>query len=838
MPGWKLSLLLGCFLLAIPCACVQSMPGDTTHFSIDASASIPPAETGYLTLGSTHARTSPSGDVISVDSRQLMMNGKPWLPVMGEFHFSRFPEQYWEEELLKMKAGGVQIVSTYIFWIHHEEIEGKFVWTGQRDLRKFVGLCAKHGLSVYLRLGPWAHGEARNGGLPDWLLAKTPTRVNDTTYLSYVRVLYREIGRQVAGELWKDGGPIIGIQIENEYSNRARNGGETHIVTLKLTAMVAGFDVPLYTVTGWDNAVVPPRKVIPVFGGYPDEPWAGSRQELPPDPEGVFQFHPAPNGANAGILQGTSTATGEVQLWHYPRFTVELGGGMEDTYHRRVVVYPDDIAAMALTALGSGVNLLGYYMYQGGANPQGKLTTLQESQLTGYPNDVPAISYDFQAPLGQYGQMNGAFRKLKVIHQFVHDFGETLAPMTATLPDVVPSGPRDTTTLRLCARTKGNTGFLFFNNYLRNYPLPEQKNVQVSIKLSSEALTIPRKPVTIPQQSYFFWPINLDLGGALLTYATAQPFALIDKDSTKYFFFVRTPGIASEFVFEGASVTELHSTTGVVDRQGKLASISIIKPSTAVAMEVKSQTGKAIRIVVLSAEQASNAWKVSANGREHLIITSADVFADSNAIHFRSRDPKAFAVSIFPPVGHITASTVSLRKTGTDGIFERYVASVKACKIPVRIEQIRKAEASNPVAMGLPADWRGGPVARVPDDSVFHKAGLWQVSIPKKLPAGLSDLFLSIQYAGDVARVYEKGNLLDDNFFNGIPWEIGLKRFEPNILNDGIVVKILPLRKDAPIYIPKTMWPDFKGLSEIASIIGIKAIPEYEVTVVFHGRRK
>jgi hypothetical protein len=57
-------------------------------------------------------------------------------------------------------------------------------------------------------------------------------------------------------------------------------------------------------------------------------------------------------------------------------------------------------------------------------------------------------------------------------------------------------------------------------------------------------------------------------------------------------------------------------------------------------------------------------------------------------------------------------------------------------------------------------------------------------------------------------------------------------------LNDGIVVKILPLRKDAPIYIPKTMWPDFKGLSEISSIIGIKAIPEYEVTVVFHGRRK
>lgn len=60
-----------------------------------------------------------------------------------------------------MKAGGTQIVATYVFWIPHEEVEGQFDWSSHRDLRKFVELCAKHGLYVYPRIGPWAHGEVR-----------------------------------------------------------------------------------------------------------------------------------------------------------------------------------------------------------------------------------------------------------------------------------------------------------------------------------------------------------------------------------------------------------------------------------------------------------------------------------------------------------------------------------------------------------------------------------------------------------------------------------------------------------------------------------------------------
>ena len=111
-----------------------------------------------------------------------------------------------------MKAAGIDIVATYIFWIHHEEVEGEWDWSGRRCLRGFAELCARNGLYLYPRIGPWAHGECRNGGFPDWLLRKCPVvRADDPTYLGYVERFYGQIYAQLEGLLFKDGGPVIGI---------------------------------------------------------------------------------------------------------------------------------------------------------------------------------------------------------------------------------------------------------------------------------------------------------------------------------------------------------------------------------------------------------------------------------------------------------------------------------------------------------------------------------------------------------------------------------------------------------------------------------------------------
>src|SRR5277367_2985381 len=108
-----------------------------TILAVDARQPPPALETGYLHFGTSVA---PGGSTIGINSQYLTLDGKPWLPVMGEFHYSRVPNRYWREELLKMKTAGVDIVSTYIFWNHHEKHEGQFVWTQDRDLRRFVTL--------------------------------------------------------------------------------------------------------------------------------------------------------------------------------------------------------------------------------------------------------------------------------------------------------------------------------------------------------------------------------------------------------------------------------------------------------------------------------------------------------------------------------------------------------------------------------------------------------------------------------------------------------------------------------------------------------------------------
>ena len=147
----------------------------------------------------------------------ILRDGKPYIYRMGELHYSRVPEQDWETELRKMRDGGIDVIASYVFWNHHESQEGVFNFTGRRDIRRFADTCAVLGLPFFLRIGPWAHGEARYGGFPDWLIAKKlHLRSLDPTYTAYVRRLYTHIYEELAGC-----GNLIGIQVENELTGDA-----------------------------------------------------------------------------------------------------------------------------------------------------------------------------------------------------------------------------------------------------------------------------------------------------------------------------------------------------------------------------------------------------------------------------------------------------------------------------------------------------------------------------------------------------------------------------------------------------------------------------------------
>jgi beta-galactosidase len=520
-------------------------------------ATPPPPPTVAFNMGTARA---PDGSTLTLDSRSLFLNGRRWTPVMGEFHYARYPAAAWRGELAKMKAGGIDIVATYVFWIHHEETEGAWNWSGDRNLRDFITAAADAGLKVIVRCGPWCHGEVRNGGLPDWIVARPGVRTDDPAYMASTRKLYTQIATQAAGLLWKDGGPVIGIQLENEYG-----GPASHLLTLKRLAVELGLDVPLYTRTGWPELQTPMPfgEILPLYGVYAEGFWD---RELTPMPGTYWAgFHFSTLRADANIANealGRRDVQDEADTARYPFLTCEIGGGMMSSYHRRILVDPRDIEAVTLVKLGSGSNSPGYYMYHGGTNPEGKLTSLMESQDSAFTNwnDLPHKNYDFQAPLGAAGQVRPHYHLLRRLHRFLHAFGEKLAGMDTFLPERRPAGKDDVTTLRWSARSDGRRGFVFVNNHERGRTLPDKTSVQFAITLADgSALIFPSEPVNVPSGRRFIWPFNLDLGhGVTLAWATAQPITLRDEGPERTVWFAATPGIEAQFTF----ATDVDSATG------------------------------------------------------------------------------------------------------------------------------------------------------------------------------------------------------------------------------------------------------------------------------------
>ena len=155
---------------------------------------------GIYDLGDDFRGTNPQGQDIGFTNYYMTLEGKPFFGISGEFHFSRCDHRRWEDEIIKMKMCGINVIATYVFWIHHEEEEGSFDFSGRKNLRYFIELCGKHGMYVIVRVGPFDHGEVRNGGLPDWLYGK-PFQVRKLSegFLYYVRRLYGKISQQTAG---------------------------------------------------------------------------------------------------------------------------------------------------------------------------------------------------------------------------------------------------------------------------------------------------------------------------------------------------------------------------------------------------------------------------------------------------------------------------------------------------------------------------------------------------------------------------------------------------------------------------------------------------------------
>ena len=562
--------------------------------------------------------------MIRIEGTSFVKDGKPFFPVMGEYQYSRSFPSSWKKDMAKMKALGVNVLATYSFWIHHEEIEGEFDFSGQRSLRDFLKAARETGLLVSLRLGPWVHGECRNGGFPDWLLTKgCRLRSNDPEYLKYVRRYFERLFQECEGEFEKDGGPIFAIQVENEYAQWGKEDesyGNVHIRALTALLKEIGFEVPVYLATGWGLAAT--GDALPVYGGYAAGPWEDHLDKLPPL-EG-YCFSPNPNDSRIGSDTGVKDVDLSKKASGLPYVTVELGTGIEVTKRRRPALAPIDSEAIALTRLGSGVAALGYYVFHGGIHPDGKRTTMQEYRRegnldAGFYCDLAEKDYDFQAAMSAYGRVREVGKGIHVLNEFAVSFAPILLSSPSFFPETNAKDPADLSSPRFSCRMKDGSGFLFINNHCRGYSLPSHALSEYLAPLGIEGPECMVRP-----GDFAILPVKTRLGEAYARFSLATPFLVLNG---KDVFFAKTLG--SDY-FDG-------------------------------------DVGEA-KLFFLSKEEAACTYKIHRNGRDYAFLCPFEVYETEEGIRVEGTG-KGIG-KLYPDDPALLPRTKRLGKDGDFGLYE------------------------------------------------------------------------------------------------------------------------------------------------------------------------
>ena len=746
-------------------------------------------------LGGDFSGSSADGERISFTNYYMMKNGEPFYGISGEFHYSRMDASMWEDEIAKMQMCGINIVSTYVFWIHHEEEEGCFDFTGRRDIRRFLELCAKYGMYVILRIGPFDHGEVRNGGIPDWMYGKPfEVRQLNEGFLYYTKRLYEKIAQEVKGLFLKDNGPVIGVQIDNEYMHSSApwelttgvsnewlfkgNEGDAYMLKLKELAAECGLVPAFYTCTGWGGASSP-ESMLPLWGGYAFQPWLfySYQGEHPSTKEYVYQ------DLHNNEIPKSYNFEPNYQPEDKPYACCEMGGGMNCSYYYRFVLPYKSVDAMANIKIASGCNFLGYYMFQGGSNPVGKHGAfLNEGQM-------PKISYDFQAALGEFGQVRESYQRLKAIHYFTAAFAKQLCGMKTVLPKGASGiDPKDLETLRFSVRTDGHSGFLFLNNYQDHEKMPAKEEETVEIRLPRGTIVFPK--ISIAGDENCILPFHLDLQGIDLVCATAQPVTYMEINGELTYVFLRPDGMRPEFVFEkGASVNGGAAQTYRVDEAAQADTFTV------------SKDGVKRTIICVSRAFANRLYALDQKG---FLFTDAAVMVRDQAVYIETEQARcdlyAYPKDLLSEGGFAFAAL----KEGWEGCpqgFGRYETTAQEKSIPIEVKEVAENR--------------------------------YTITLPKDMTDGVKDVRLRIEYRGDIGHAFIDGQMIHDNFCNNAPWEIGMRTFAEALKDCPLTVYITPLKEGAKVNVESAMAA---RIEEVESCVGeiksVVASPVYELRIM------
>ena len=335
------------------------------------------------------------------DNSQFLLDGQPFQMIGGEMHPARIPPEYWRHRIRMAKAMGLNTIAIYVFWNHHEQQEGKYDFTtGSRNIGEFLRIAREEHIWVNLRPGPYCCGEWDLGGIPTYLLRYRDIKfrtIKDARYKKAVENYYLELAKIVRPNLAENGGPILIVQIENEYGSYPRRDHD-YMVWLRDLWLKEGVKGPFYTADGpgegYLRGVVIPGVAVGLDTGADEGHFALARRMNPGVPVMSSEVYP-----------------GWLRHWGEGNWGASDVSGL-------VKFYMDTKKSFNLYMFHGGTN----FGFTAGANSGGK----------GYEPDV--TSYDYGSPLDEQGRPTPAFHALRRQLAAYLPAGQDLPKVPAEVP--------------------------------------------------------------------------------------------------------------------------------------------------------------------------------------------------------------------------------------------------------------------------------------------------------------------------------------------------------------------------------------------------------------------
>lgn len=357
---------------------------------------------------------APPQHLFAVSGKQFLLDGKPYQIISGEMHYTRIPRAYWRDRLRKARAMGLNTVTTYVFWNVHEPRPGVYDFTGQNDVAEYIREAQQEGLHVILRPGPYVCAEWDLGGYPSWLLKDRSLvlRSSDPKYLAAMQTWFARLGKEIEPLLLRNGGPIIAVQVENEYGSFGDDHAYMQAVKAALQKSGMGADV-LYTADG------------------PDLIAKGSLPELP----AVINFGTGEAKKSFALL--------ESQRPHGPDMSGEYWAGWFDHWGEKHHQTDGAREAQELEWMLRRGYSVSMYMFHGGTS----FGWMNGANSNGKNYQPDTTSYDYDAPLDEQGTPRQKYFAFRDVIARVTGQRPTALPQPTPLAAFPISPPAETASL-------------------------------------------------------------------------------------------------------------------------------------------------------------------------------------------------------------------------------------------------------------------------------------------------------------------------------------------------------------------------------------------------------